>query len=394
MAISFSDYGAIIGGYKTQGRAHKMQSDMIMDATWWRDLQSQTAYIYDYYHDLKSDEKLKLDDLHPENDDYKVPLDIKFIRHAVQTYDKDQITFWLQMRPGQECNLDYYDEVLGKRYDALFPIGCYVDIMQEDGKYYKWLVVDKANYNGNQFPTFEILRCDKVFQWIHNGKKYQCAGVLRSQNSYNSGIWTDYKTTSVEDQQKFAVPITRDTETLYYNCRMIIDTKVETEPRAWLISKVNRISPNGICRVTLTQDTFDQHKDYVEHSSNGDIAGMWADYFSSNVEPTPVEIDAPSTITSSIACSGKQQLKIGGSAKTLAVLFYDENGEIADYQSGEWSYIIDDSDASDLLTITEVSDGKIKIKFDGDDSYINKILKVTFTTGDITSSLDLEILPL
>ena len=191
MAISFSDYGVIIGGYKTQGRAHKMQSDMIMDATWWRDLQSQTAYIYDYYHDLKSDEKLKLDDLHPEDDDYKTPLDIKFIRHAVQTYDKDQITFWLQMRPGQECNLDYYDEVLGKRYDALFPIGCYVDIMQEDGKYYKWLVVDKANYNGNQFSTFEILRCDKVFQWIHNGKKYQCAGVLRSQNSYNSGLWTD-----------------------------------------------------------------------------------------------------------------------------------------------------------------------------------------------------------
>lgn len=188
MAISFSDYGAIIGGYKSQGRAHKAQSDMIMDATWNRDIQSQTAYIYDYYHDLKSEESLRLNNLHPEEDDYKTPLDIKFIRHATQTYDKDQITFWLQMRPGQECNLDYYDEVLGKRYDALFPIGCYVDIMQEDGKYYKWLVVDKANYNGNQFPTFEILRCDKVFQWIHNGKKYQCAGVLRSQNSYNSGL--------------------------------------------------------------------------------------------------------------------------------------------------------------------------------------------------------------
>ena len=44
----------------------------------------------------------------------------------------------------------------------------------------------------------------------------------------------------------------KDTETLFYNHRMIIDTKVDSEPRAWLISKVNRISPNGICRVTLT----------------------------------------------------------------------------------------------------------------------------------------------
>ena len=191
MAISFSDYGTIIGGYKTQGRAHKNFSDVVMDATWNRDIQAQTAYIYDYYHDLKSDEKYKLDNLHPDEDDYKTQLDIKFIRHSKQTYDKDQVTFWLQMRPGQECNLDYYDNVLGGRYDALFPIGLYVDIMEEDGNYYKWLVVDRANWNGNQFPTFEILKCDKVFQWIHAGKKYQCAGVLRSQNSYNSGLWVD-----------------------------------------------------------------------------------------------------------------------------------------------------------------------------------------------------------
>lgn len=184
MAISFSDYGKIIGNYNTQGRAHKDKSDMIMDTTWWRDIQAQTAYIYDYYHDLKSTEKFKLNDLHPKDDKYKTSLDIKFIRHAKQTYDKDPVTFWIQMRPGQQCNLDYYDDVLGNRYDALFPIGCYIDILQDDNKYHRWLIVDKANWNGNQFPTFEILKCDKLFQWIHDGKKYQCVGVLRSQNSY------------------------------------------------------------------------------------------------------------------------------------------------------------------------------------------------------------------
>lgn len=200
MGISFSDYATMIGGSKTQGRALKAQSDMIMLNTWDRDIQAQTCFVYDYYHDLKSEERFKLEDLHPEDDDFKTPLDIKFIRHQQQTYDKDMVTFWLQLKPGQECNLDYYDEVLGERYDATFPIGTYVDIMQDDGKYYKWLVVDRANWNGNQFPTFEILRCDKVFQWVHQGKKYQCSGVLRSQNSYNSGLWTDYRLTSVEDK--------------------------------------------------------------------------------------------------------------------------------------------------------------------------------------------------
>ena len=193
MAITFNDFQAMHNGTSIPGRARKMQSDMIMDATWWNDIQAQNAYIYDYYHDLKSVDALKLNNLHPEQDEQKVVLPIKFIRHSSQTYDKDQVTFWLQMQPGQKCNLDYYNEVLGNRYNALFPIGCFVDIMHEDGTYNKWLVVDKANYNGNQFPTFEILRCDYVAQWVYDGHKYQCPAVLRSQNSYNSGIWLDQR---------------------------------------------------------------------------------------------------------------------------------------------------------------------------------------------------------
>lgn len=393
MSISFSDYGKILG-YNSQGRAHKGNSDMIMDATWFRDIQAQTAYVYDYYHDLKSEEKFRLDDLHPDIDERKTPLDIKFIRHAKQTYDKDQVTFWIQMRPGQECNLDYYDEVLGGRYDALFPIGCYIDILHDDNKYHRWLVVDRANWNGNQFPTFEILKCDKVFQWIHDDKKYQCAGVLRSQNSYNSGLWTDYKITTVEDQQKFAVPMTRETETLFYNHRLIIDTKVKSEPRAWLISKINRISPNGVCRVTLTQDTYNQHTDYIEYDESGDIIGMWADYYRSSVEPAPIVPDEPSDITVVISCTGKHQLKVGGSEKTLTASFIDVDGNSVEYQSGDWAFTIDGDDVSNLLTLTPVSDGKVKVKFDGDDTYINKILTATFTSGDLSSSLDLEILPL
>ena len=180
--ISFGDYKQMYK-HNTPGRARKAESDNIMLNTWWEDIQSQTAYIYDYYHDMKSDEAFKLNDLHPQEDEQKTALPIKFIRHQKQTYDKDQVTFWLQMQPGQQCNLDYYDDALGKRYETQFPIAVYVDVMQEDGTYNKWLVVDKANYNGNQFPTFEILRCDKIFQWVHKGKKYQCAGVLRSQNS-------------------------------------------------------------------------------------------------------------------------------------------------------------------------------------------------------------------
>ena len=175
-------YGKILGA-KTLGRARKKQSDMLELATWDGDIQSQVAYFYDYYHDQQSSERLKLYDLHPENDLQKTPIDIKFIRHASQTYNKDPITYWLQFKPGQECCLDYYDEVLGKKYKAIWPVGLYVDIMAEDKKYNKWLIVNLANYCQDQFPTFELLKCDFVAQWIYKGQKYECPSVLQSQNS-------------------------------------------------------------------------------------------------------------------------------------------------------------------------------------------------------------------
>ena len=402
MGINFNDFRAMHNGISIPGRARKMQSDIIMLNTWDQDIQSQTAYIYDYYHDLKSSEALKLNDLHPYDDEQKVPLKIKFIRHSKQTYDKDQVTFWLQMQPGQECNLDYYDEVLGKRYNALFPIGVYVDVMQEDGKYYKWIVVDKANYNGNQFPTFEILRCDYNIQWIYDRKKYQCSAVLRSQNSYNSGLWLDFKIQSVEDQQKFAVPMTRETETLFYNIRTIVDTAVETEPRAWLVSKINRISPNGIARITLTQDRFDQHKDYIEKDEDGNIIGMWADWYQSDVEPAPAIIDEPDipTITSKITCSGKQQIRIGGSAKTFTVTYYDEEGNQLDdtsvASSGRWGLWLDENRVpNSLVEFIETEDNsKLKFKFVGDDSYIGKILTIKNISDVATAELQIELIAL
>lgn len=393
--ITFEDFQKIHSA-NTPGRARKIQSDNIMLNTWWQDIQAQTAYIYDYYHDQKSEESLKLTDLHPADDAQKIPLPIKFIRHASQTYDKDQVTFWLQMQPGQTCNLDYYEEVLGRRYGATFPIGLYVDILQEDNTYDKWLIVDKANYNGNQFPTFEVLRCDYVVQWIFNGHKYQCAAVLRSQNSYNSGLWLDYKIQSVEDQQKFAVPMTKDTETLFYNIRMLVDTKVDN-PRAWLVSKVNRISPNGVCRITLAQDIFDQHNDYIEKDDNGEIIGMWANYYKSNIKPTQVSQDEPlSAITAKVTCSGKPQFKVGGSPKTFTVLYYDNDIVIQDHEIGTWAFYFDEERVSEeLLTVINTDNpNKIKVQFLGDDTYIGKILTITNTYEDVTASIQVEIIAL
>lgn len=175
----YQDYESV----KTVGQAHKVESDMIENATWWNAIESRVGYFYDHYHDLKSDEALKLRDLHPENDPTKVPIDIKYFRHTSQSLAKDTVSFHLRFRPNQKCTVPYYQEMYGDIYNAIFPVGMFVDIQDANGKFNKWMVVALANSNDMQFPSYEILPCDHVFQWIHEGKKYQMAGVGRSQNS-------------------------------------------------------------------------------------------------------------------------------------------------------------------------------------------------------------------
>lgn len=167
---------------KYNGQVRKTEADNIAEFTWYNDLATRTCYLFDYYHDPQP---LEFNDLTPD-ESLQTPVDLKYIVYSSQTYAKDAITYHIQFKPSQDgccCLVPYYEKEYGKRYDATFPCGLYVLIPDKDGVYNKWLVVGKANFNDPQFATYEILRCDKVFQWIYNNKKYQMCGVLRSQNS-------------------------------------------------------------------------------------------------------------------------------------------------------------------------------------------------------------------
>lgn len=174
------DFYKQVLGNKTIGQVHKYESDMIMNETWNRDIQSKVAYIYDFYHD---DEPLLLKDLHPELSKTKTPVDIKFIVNSYNSENKDQVGYHIQFRPGFECPIEYYSDIESK-YLSEFPISLYLDIPDEKGIYRKWLCVENANWLGNQFPTWYVLPCDHIFQWVYDNKLYQMAGVGRSQNSY------------------------------------------------------------------------------------------------------------------------------------------------------------------------------------------------------------------
>lgn len=214
----------------------------------------------------------------------------------------------------------------------------------------------------------------------------------------NSGVWQDYKVESVEDQQKFIVPLNRETEKLYYDQRMIVDARVLTEPRTWRITKVNRLSPNGLVRITLAQDRFNHHTDYIEKDIDGNVIGFWANYYD-NGDVTPIAPIIPSSkIYSIVTCSGlKPDIKAGGNYKKFTVTFYNED-EVIQYRTGHWTYTIDGIDVSSKITTldstesTDVAINQVKAKLEADDNLIGKILTVGFESNDgIKSEMEINI---
>ena len=393
--------------YPTLGEKLKADSDFYMEKTWDHNIQSKVCYIYDYYHDDQPDKK---DHMTYENT-AKTRIDAKFIVKSYQSIDKDQVDYYIQFKPSQPVEftkkdeLYYYEQDFRRKYGAEFPTGLYCDIPDEKGIYRKWMII--LSEPANQFTKYLVLPISYNFMWIErNGKeriKRRMWAVLRSQNSYNSGLWTDLRFTTQENQDKVLLPLNSITDKIWYtddqskNMRVLVSAFTE-HPIAWKISKVENSQPLGIQRITLYQTFFEQNHDYIEKDSDGYIIGMWADYFSDGTIPTDPSVPTllPS-IYSKISAS-TDSLKVGGSYKTLTLnIFKDSDDDITKEYSDAtftWHCSIDDEDWTDKVTWRLVPYNQMKVKFPDDRSQLTKLItfKCTVTKGD--ASFDSEPLQL
>lgn len=182
-------YKKMLGSPKTIGEAHKLESDKIMEQTWHNDIDAKIAYFYDQAHD----EEFKVrNNLHPERT-HKIPVEIKFFEMEYNSLSKDEVAYHIMFKPSfvYQEHVSYYDEAFAEPLGAIWPIGMYCDIPDSRGQYNRWLVVGQYRHYSNQFPSYLVLPCDHLLQWVFQGKKYESWCVLRSQSSYNSGIWLD-----------------------------------------------------------------------------------------------------------------------------------------------------------------------------------------------------------
>ena len=375
---------------KTIGQIYKEQSDWAMEQTWWNDPQSKVAYIYDYFHDDQPEIK---DHMTYENTT-KTRIDIKFIVKSYQSMDKDQVDYYIQFRPDEKFDftekdeLYYYEKDFHKKYGADYPIGMMIDIPDDRGIYHKWLIC--RDEPANQFPKFLILPLNYRLYWIEQDgdKRYKrnmwCA--IRMQSSYTSGSYVDKVFSRPDNQTKLWFSMNSITEKFWYsddndkNMRLIVSAPIK-EPVTWRITKCENAQPLGIQKLTLYQDRFNEHTDYV----NLETGEMYANYFDSEIAPTDPSTPTtpPSSITARISAS-TSTIKVGGSYKNLTVnLFNDSNEDITtEYADATftWTCSIDNEDWTDKVSWRAGTEyNQKKVKFTSDSSTIGKILSVKCT---------------
>ena len=405
-------------GAKTIGQIYKEQSDWVMEQTWDNDEQSKLCYIYDWKHDDSPNMNVGM----TYKNTTKTPIDAKILVSKYGSIDKDSPTLQCQFKPSQkeyfteDDELFYMEEYRQKYHlDDIF-VGMYLDVPDKKNVYHKHLICMKDVEQN--FQKYFILPCDYFLQWIQikADKRYKRSMwcVLKSQSSYNSGIWVDNVTASQQNQELLFIPTNEISDTIYYvsednntNQRLIVDIpnySIENwTPNTWVVSKVERVNVRGRTKLTLYQKPFNSNTDYIEKDENGIITGLWADYFDSEIAPTDPSTPTtpPSSITARISAS-TSTIKVGGSYKNLTVnLFNDSNEDItteyADLppENFQWTCSIDNEDWTDKVTWRAGTEyNQKKVKFPNDTSTIGKILSIKCEITKDNLPIESEILSL
>ena len=396
-------------GAKTIGQIYKEQSDFLMEKTFWNDPQSKVCYIYDYFHDDQPDKNVGM----TYENTTKTKIDVKFIVKTYQSIDKDQVEYYIQFKPSQKTRFEegdelYYFETDYKRKYGVqdFPIGMMIDIPDDTGLYHKWLICSKEP--ANQFVKYLVLPCNYFLHWVENDgqNRYKRSMwvVLRNQNSYTIGTYTDRYFTRPDNQQKLWVSLNSITENFWYNdeenktMRLVVSAPTKNV-LIWSVTKIENAQPIGIQKLTLYQTQWNEHTDNWADDGYGNYV-PYANYYDSNIEPTDPDIPSPtpSTIYGKITAS-TSTIKVGGSYKTLTLKLYDvDDNEVTDNYSSatfDWTCYIKGNETDDLSDKVTWLNGSLfnqkKIKFADDRSYLNKILVIKCVVDGIETVEEFEL---
>jgi hypothetical protein len=304
-------------------------------------------------------------------DDDDVPVYAKYNVKSYHNITGDSIAYLLQFR------------LEDMKTNQNIRVGSYVQIPNEREEMEWWLIVHEDDRT--QFHQFSILKCAWTYKWVSrvNGKRivYNCLGAPRKQNSYNSGVWLDYTTQTVENQEVMWLPTNDDTKTIQYDTKFLKSSPGRYPALKWTITKIEDSAIDGISKFTMAQTQFDPAKDNVDL--------MVADYWESAVEPELPELEeVPSVSDLEITYSGSPAVRAGGGFKKFT-LKARVDGELVDVtEDVEWS--VDFGGNEDKLECS-VQDNIFKAKCVNDYSLIGKTFNLTAECTHSSKTIIVEV---
>ena len=340
---------------KNMSEILRMQSNMVIEQTWDRDPNFRQVYVVKVNNGLpKVTEKHEL-------------IDVKFNVKTYANITSDEPSYWMQFRHGAE------------KQCPDIGIGSYVYMENEDGEWQWWLLVHLDDRP--MFRQYQVLETNYIFKWISDGKIYNCLGVQRIQQSYNSGSWDGDRLTFVDNVTSSIMPTNSDSLTIGYNKRFIISDEKRYPPIVYQVSKIEDTQPIGLTTFKFTQETFDPIRDNAEL--------MICNYYDSPIEPEAPNIEDELKSTATITYNGtKPTIKVGGSYKTFTPAFSDETVTVS-----KWTISDENGDIrSNTNYIVERDGDLLKLKVAMNYNLIGTVLIVQlFGSDGSAAELSVEV---
>lgn len=337
------------------------------------------------------------------------------INNSYKSKSKQETDLYLLNRHVEKCFADTIDYHVVKRNGEPYEL---LIIKDTDGNTFKKKIKARPSTPFNLGDYIEwngqiwlITLLDTNEKTYHSGYMYLCTVPLRWQNSegkiieryaysedftkYSSGTTGNNTITIGDNQYGLTLPIDSETRKLKRDMRFPIDFEDAEQPDIYELTnrKVNLnnneyFGRGGTMVVTMSYDAFNKDKDKRVVMENGNEVWI-CDYNEVNTDNSsttpPSNPDETTVLRAVITFKGDQELKIGGSPKTLTGYFVDTNDNTT-ADIGIWKvitidellpyleYTIDGNTLKINVLETDLYDSKVRIKFSSTDDTISTYL--------------------
>lgn len=265
-----------------------------------------------------------------------------------------------------------------------------------------WLCLNSYSFH-KLYCRATFMSCDWKIYWINENGELKSQYVI-DQNStqYNSGETSNSTMTIGSAQHMLKMQCNDDTILLDSPMRFAIDKNIK-KPTCYKVTQNDNTAYNygkGLCCVTVTETPLNKKSDKLITLDNG--AQVWiCDYIKATPLPSEQTTDLSNEKVDSsqienknihlkISYDGDNYIFAGGEYKTFTVIVSDNNSNLIDDVSVQWS-ITALPEVKKYISYDILESNSLKIKSSYHTSVIGTKILLTASVNEISESIYVEI---